>query len=73
MIQEGLVGAQKELSRRRRTKSLWPWGRHPGKDVGDTTDMDERGPSTQCCHVPASSLNLPVNHCADVYMIVICC
>lgn len=73
VIQEGLVGAQEEPSRGKRTRSLWPWGRHPGKDAGDTTVTEERGPPMQCCLVPASSLKLPADHCADMHLIVIFC
>lgn len=61
------MGAQEELPIRRTRLS----GQHPGKDGGDTTDMEEKSPFYTMLPC-ASRLLASACHCADVDTIIIC-
>lgn len=65
------VSTGRIVQKEKNEKGLWPWGRHPGKNVGDY--RHERTYTMLPCLGPAGFLSPPVTHCMDVGVIIICC
>ena len=74
MIKEGLAsGSTVRIVQEENQKGTLALGRHPGKNAGDTTDVEERGPSIKYHLGLAGVLSPCVNLCIVVDVIMMCC